>query len=160
VMKKKSEIRIREGRKKPGNFSGQPLMNANAREWNTWNSPATGENASDSRLLASISGYQPGWLRSSKSEIRNPKSAQCNFENNGAVVWSYQMAPWTSGFGFLSDFDLRVSDFNSKPDLSRRSRTKAGLPLPHRPRDGAAPASHRLRRRRKRVLGRLRPGAD
>ena len=32
-----------------------------------------------------------------KPEIRNPRGEQCNFENNGAVVWSYQMSFWTSG---------------------------------------------------------------
>src|SRR5436309_15783247 len=32
------------------NCSGQPRMNANAREWNVWNCPATGEGGSDSRL--------------------------------------------------------------------------------------------------------------
>jgi len=110
-MKKESEIRSLEGRKKPGNCSSQPLMNANAREWNAWNSLATRENASDSRPFASISGYPPGWLRSSKSEIRNPRSERWNFENNGAAVWSYQMSFWISGFGFLSDFEFRPSDY-------------------------------------------------
>ena len=38
-------------------------MNANAREWNLWNGLATGEEASDSRLFASISGYPPESLR-------------------------------------------------------------------------------------------------
>ena len=34
-------------------------MNANLREWNVWNGPTSGEDASDSRLFASISGYPP-----------------------------------------------------------------------------------------------------
>ena len=46
-----------------------------------------------------------------KPEIRNPRSKQCNFESNRAGVWSYQISFWISGFGFLSDFEFRPSDF-------------------------------------------------
>jgi len=38
---------------------GQPQMNANAREWNLWNSLAAEEDASDSRLFVSVIGYPP-----------------------------------------------------------------------------------------------------
>src|SRR5204863_3160250 len=38
-------------------FSRQPRMNANAREWNVWNCPKPGEAGSDSRRLALIGGY-------------------------------------------------------------------------------------------------------
>ena len=34
-------------------------MNANAREWNLWNSLAAEEDASDSRLFVSVIGYPP-----------------------------------------------------------------------------------------------------
>jgi hypothetical protein len=46
-----------------------------------------------------------------KPAVRNPRSEQWNFENNRAAVWSYPMPFWISGFGFLSDFEFRPSDF-------------------------------------------------
>ena len=51
------------------NCSGQPRMNANAREWNVWNCLATGERGSDSRLLALIGGYPSEKLRGISSRL-------------------------------------------------------------------------------------------